>query len=237
MSGELVEDGSGVRLYWADVGPLSAREEAQIRQMMSAEEVRRCQRYRHEPSRRCCLVTRRLLRQTLSELGERRPAHWIFGTEEQGRPYLKNPTKKLEKMDFNLAHSQSRVVLAVAFGRRVGVDLESVHRRVDHDLVAEKFFDVREIQALEQLEDPRRRRRFLELWVLKEAWMKADGRGMGAGLRKVVFRFDEEGRPRLVALPDDEVDRWTVGLRKQGDHLLAIVHRRADGEEGVQMSR
>lgn len=213
-----------VTLYWATVGALSKAEEAMARRMMSAEEKRRCDRYRHEPSRRCCLVTRKLVRTTLSELGARKPREWEFGAESRGRPYLKNPTDELATMDFNIAHSTQKVVLAVAFEGRVGVDLEPIRRRVDHDLVAEKFFHADEKKDLKKLDGAARRRRFLELWVLKEAWMKADGRGMGAGLSEVVFDFDAQGRPRLVALPDGEVGRWHIALDVDGDHLVAVAY-------------
>lgn len=216
----------GIELFWADVDDLTPREESQIRAMMSEDERRRARRFRHEPSRRCHLVTRRLVRTTLSELGDRPPDRWQFGRSEQGRPFLKNPTPSLEKLDFNIAHSRQKVVLATVVSADVGVDLEPEHRRVDHELVANRFFHPSECKEIEAMEGPRRRLRFLKLWVLKEAWMKADGRGIGAGLSRVVFSFDDRGRPRLQELPDGHRrSRWTVAMGRVDDHLVAVAHR------------
>ena len=213
----------GMRLFWTPVRQLSPDEVDKIHTICSDEERQRYRQYRHEPSRQCFLVTRQLVRQTLSRLGSRQPQKWAFSTGPHGRPYLNNPTSELEGMDFNIAHSDRAVVLVVSSSGRVGVDLEPEDRRVDHDLVASQFFHPSERRALKKLDGARRRRRFLELWVLKEAWMKADGRGIGAGLKEVVYRFDDANHPRLVHLPDGNAEDWQVLLRRIDDHLLAVA--------------
>lgn len=214
-----------VVLYWDDVASLSPREQDRIQAMMSGREQKRWARIRHEPTRRCFLVTRRLLRTTLARLGGRSPDEWRFGIAEHGRPFLENPTDELAELDFNIAHSRHAVVLAIARGGRVGVDLEPVDRQIDYDLVAKQFFNPRERRALETLDDEARHRRFLALWVLKEAWMKADGRGIGAGLREVVVRFDDRAMPQLWQLPDDDADDWQILLRRVDGHFLAVARQ------------
>lgn len=221
-------DSPGVHLFWADVEPLSGADENAVVAMMSPEERRRQQRFRHEPSRQCHLVTRRLLRTTLSRLAERNPASWRFGTGPWGRPFLKNPCPKLMDMDFNVAHSRHKTVLALTFEGRIGVDLEPLQRRVDHHSVAQQFFHPTEQARLQELDEEQRRLRFLQLWVLKEAWMKADGRGIGAGLSEVIYHFDDAGQPHLQALPDGDVGRWEIALHQTGDHLLALALQRED---------
>ena len=217
----------GVRLFWADVEPLEQQEQSRVEAMLGDEELRRAMRFRHEPSRWCHLVTRQLVRETFSRLGGGAPDRWRFETEEEGRPYLVNPTEKLEGLDFNIAHSHQKVVLAVADSGRVGVDVEPVGRDVDYELVARRFFHDSECDAIDELDAELRHRRFLQLWVLKEAWMKADGRGIGAGLSQVVFEFDRKGQPRLASLPDGaDTSRWAIVLGEKNDHLVAVAHRR-----------
>lgn len=213
-------DGS---LYFEEVSELEAADEGQIRAMLSVDERRRCDRFRHAPSRRAYLVSRRLLRTTLSTLSEVKPGDWEFETGEHGRPFLVNPPRALKNLDFNLAHSRTLVVLAIRGDGAVGVDVEPVNRDVDHQSVARQFFHEKERRALESLAGSRRRRRFLELWVLKEAWMKADGRGISAGLSEVVFEFDGQARPRLVALPDGDRHQWRFVLHETRDHLVAVA--------------
>lgn len=213
-----------VDLVWARPGKLTASDERAVREMMSPPELERNDRFRHQPSRRCHLVARLLVRTKLGELGDKPPAHWRFGTEKEGRPVLENPSPGLEELDFNIAHSHRAVVLALTRGARVGVDVEPLDRDVDYEGVARRFFHCSEREALEGLEAGRRRhRRFLELWVLKEAWMKADGRGIGAGLDEVIFAFDDAGVPELVDLPEGEPAGWRVALGEVEDHLLAVA--------------
>lgn len=225
IQGDAQED---VELYWAEVCELGEDEERRIRGMVSPRERTRLEQLCHEPTRRCYLVTRRLVRRTLSRLGGRSPDQWRFEIGDHGRPRLANPTEGIRELDFNVAHSRRRIALAVARGCRVGVDIEPESRQVDHELVARKFFHADERRVLQQLDGPRRRRRFLQLWVLKESWMKADGRGIGAGLDEVVFEFEDADRPRLVGLPDGDPGRWSIGLGEVDDHLVAVA-RRDDG--------
>ncbi|RDV37211.1 hypothetical protein DV096_14600 [Bradymonadaceae bacterium TMQ3] len=220
---------AGVIVKSAAVGALSMRAGEEVRGWMSAEELERHQRYALERLRRRDLITRGLARTMLSELAGCEPQELIFGKSALERPHLVSPA--LPGFDFNLAHSEERVVLAAAHGLRVGVDIEHGTRRVDHRSVAERFFSAYEQRALARLDDDgeegqvsARRRRFLELWVLKEAWMKADGRGISAGLNEVIFDLDAQDAPRLIALPDDDPARWEVALTELDDgHLVALA--------------
>lgn len=220
---------AGVIVRSAAVGALSLRAGEEVRGWMSAEELARHERYALERLRRRDLITRGLARSTLSELAGCSPEELVFEKSALERPHLVSP--RLAGFDFNLAHSEERVVLAAARGLRVGVDIEHRTRRVDHRNVAERFFSAYEQRALSALNDEAdegqvsaRRRRFLELWVLKEAWMKADGRGISAGLNEVIFDLDAGDAPRLIALPDDDPARWEVALTELDDgHLLALA--------------
>ena len=223
---------AGVIVKSAAVGALSLRAGEEVRGWMSNEELARHERYALERLRRRDLITRGLARSTLSELAGCMPQELVFEKSALERPHLVFP--RLPGFDFNLAHSEERVVLAAARGLRVGVDIEHRTRRVDHRNVAERFFSAYEQRALSALNDlndeaeegqvSARRRRFLELWVLKEAWMKADGRGISAGLNEVIFDLDAGDAPRLIALPDDDPARWEVALTELDDgHLLALA--------------
>ncbi|WP_230467607.1 4'-phosphopantetheinyl transferase family protein [Lujinxingia vulgaris] len=222
---------AGVIVRSAAVEALSLRVGEEVRGWMSADELARHERYALERLRRRDLSTRGLARATLSELAGCAPHELVFEKGAHERPHLVSPA--LPGFDFNLAHSEERVVLAAAQGLRVGVDIEHGNRRVDHRNVAERFFSDYEQRALARLSDEAeegqvsaRRRRFLELWVLKEAWMKADGRGISAGLNQVIFDLDSHASPRLIALPDDAPERWEVALTELDDgHLLALAWR------------
>jgi 4'-phosphopantetheinyl transferase len=118
-------------------------------------------------------------------------------------------------LDFNLSHSGSAAVVALARGVEVGVDLESPGRPRPHAELARRYFCEREAQVIENTPETLRETAFLRLWTAKEAVLKALGRGLAFGLDKLEFdaavdppallRIDAAGgaaaRWRLHALP------------------------------------
>jgi 4'-phosphopantetheinyl transferase len=90
-------------------------------------------------------------------------------------------------LDFNLSHSGSAAVVALAHGVEVGVDLESPGRPRPHAELARRFFCEREAQAIENTPETLRETAFLRLWTAKEAVLKALGRGLAFGLDKLEF--------------------------------------------------
>ena len=82
-------------------------------------------------------------------------------------------------------------MLGVTSGRTLGVDTESVVAR-DADIDGlDRYFAPEESAALLALPPRERRRRFFELWTLKESYIKA--RGMGLAIALDAFRFELGG--------------------------------------------
>jgi 4'-phosphopantetheinyl transferase len=111
------------------------------------------------------------------------PADWRFATGEFGKPYLADPPVGRD-VRFNLSHSRSRVAVALALGAEVGVDVEALDRAERFDSgIADAYFAPDEAAALRAIDDEAlRREQFLRLWTLKEAWIKATGRGLSQPL-------------------------------------------------------
>lgn len=90
------------------------------------------------------------------------------------RPFI------LGDIDFNISHSGSYVVLALSISQRrgntlckVGIDVEK-KRDVNYDEF-ERVFTAAELQTIKENINPIDK--FFEFWTMKEAVMKADGRG------------------------------------------------------------
>lgn len=92
-----------------------------------------------------------------------------------GKPRLRHP----EAPDFNVSHSESVAILAVA-SRPVGVDIERM-RKVNEAALAARYFAPAERAALHRLQGDARRTLFFELWTRKEAAAKATGDGYRHG--------------------------------------------------------
>ncbi|MBO7430317.1 MAG: 4'-phosphopantetheinyl transferase superfamily protein [Spirochaetia bacterium] len=82
-------------------------------------------------------------------------------------------------VDFNISHAGNLVICAMADGR-TGCDIERADRKVSLS-IAEKFFHTEEKVFLESAENPEeKKKRFMMLWVLKEAHIKLLGTSIGA---------------------------------------------------------
>lgn len=86
------------------------------------------------------------------------------------------------RLHVSLSHSDEMAAFAV-FARPIGVDIERMSPTVDHAAVGRWICSPPEYHALTALVDLGLDDRFFTLWTLKEAYGKATGQGLGAGVR------------------------------------------------------
>ena len=198
---------------------------ARLRAMLTGGERARTDRYRLARDRSTSLVTRALVRVTLSRYCDVPPARWRFRANDHGRPEIASPASPLR---FNVSHTAGLVVCLVTRGRELGVDAEGLdqHRRwLD---LADRFFAPAEARALRVVSAAGRPRRFLEYWTLKEAYVKARGRGLTLPLSGFWFDLpaptpDDIG-VRFTPAVDDDPARWQFTLQSLGTgHLVATA--------------
>ncbi len=165
------------------------------------------------------------------------PPQWQFSRAVHGRPELAGPVAA-GRISFNIAHTDDEILLAMCADGRVGVDVEALQRKPDALALARRYFRHEEIAALQALPASQQPRRFLELWTLKEACVKATGEGLARGLRRVGFLLDH---PSLIApLPtghgrDETWQFWQWSLAST--HLVALAWQREHETGGVQWGR
>ena len=209
--------------------------ERRWRELLSPDEAAAQHRFRVEPARRQHLAARALARTTLSRYVPVAPESWRFAAGPEGRPEIAGPPG-LPPLRFNLSHTRGLVACVVTLGRDSGVDVERPERRLADPLaLARHGFAPAEREALARLTGGARRRRFCELWVLKEAYVKARGAGfLSLPASKVVFDLDTDGAIRLRLEPglDDRAEDWQAALMAPtGEHRLAVAVRRGAGPE------
>ena len=119
-----------------------------------------------------------------------------IGLEPKGKPFLLPSSSSLH---FNVTHSDSLLGIAVA-SDLVGLDTEEERKRRRNKTnvlkLSKRRFSSMEVAQLEALpvEGDARLRRFLELWTLKESFLKATGLGISSpvGLRHCTFAFADD---------------------------------------------
>ena len=223
-------------LWWIRPDTLSDPAElARCRALLTDDERAKIDRFRFARDRHVCLVTRVLVRATLSRYCDVPPARWRFRTTNHGRPEIESPPSPI---CFNLSHTKGLIVCLVSLHREIGVDAESLDRAIRWGDLAERFFAPREAAALRGLKASEGPTRFLEYWTLKEAYIKARGIGISLGLERFSFHLD---RPGEIAISfdetlDDDPDDWRFQQRPIGErHLLALAARRG-GFDTVRFS-
>lgn len=178
-------------------GPVVAR----LASSLSAEELARNRQYSLASLRHRDAGCRGLLRELLSRYLETPPATVPLARGEHGKPLLAGGDVSVH---FNYSHSGDYAAFAFTRAGEVGVDIEDCSRRANVLGIARNFFTAREYRALEALPESRRTPEFLRYWTLKEAWLKARGEGIFAGLDRFSITLPEadEGDAEVLAQGD-----------------------------------
>jgi 4'-phosphopantetheinyl transferase len=164
-----------------------------------------------------------LLRTTLSRYAAIAPGEWRFVTNPFGKPAI-DPTLLPAPVAFNLAHTRGLAVCAVAHSD-IGIDVEALDCRVRPLEIASRFFSTPEVAWLQACDEDQRRVRFVELWTLKEAYLKAIGVGLTQPLNTFGFAIDTN-RQILFEPPAGDTSAWQFELQQPTDrHRLAIARR------------
>ncbi len=151
---------------------------------MNTEERERAQKFVR--GKESYIVSRWLLRQTLGGYTGIAPEAVAFLRTDKGKPYLPH-----SDIRFSLSHSGHWVLLAIARTKRVGIDVEAVGATRDLIGIAKNYYHPQEYAQLETLSPTAQAERFYRLWTLKEAFLKATGTGISAGLDNIRFDFTE----------------------------------------------
>ena len=116
----------------------------------------------------------------------------------------------------SLSHSAGLAGCAVSRGTPIGLDLEPMARRPEWQKVVARWFSSQEQAWLLAANDAAA---FLKVWTLKEAWLKATGRGIANNLKTLDITADFELRGDRPGEP------WRACLGNSADHWVALVYQ------------
>lgn len=97
---------------------------------------------------------------------------------DRGKPYFEN-----SDWHFSISHTKNHVFCCMS-RKNVGIDAEEMNRTVDLRL-ADRYLSDAEKTRLEAESD--KNAALLRLWVLKEAYAKRNGKGLGNYLKETNF--------------------------------------------------
>ncbi len=188
-----------------------APDEATLAATLSALERARAERLHRREDRVRFMFAHAVLRDVLSRYLRQAAADLAIDIDARGKPRLAS-----DDLHFNLSHSGEAVLIGLARGRDIGVDIEAAVVHDDLAALARQVLTVDEYAALERCAAQEERvMLFHTLWTRKEACLKAWGCGLGiplrefsvlrtgcAGIRCPDLAFTERLSCRSVSVPD-----------------------------------
>jgi 4'-phosphopantetheinyl transferase len=193
---------------------------------LSTDEIETADRFHAKIDRLRSLQSRGVLRNILGRYTGMEPSALRLAVNRYQRPHL----APHNNLDFNVSHSADLIVIAVAWQRAVGVDIEYIRPVPNADGVAARFFSAREQEFLQSLAPEQRQRGFFQCWTRKEAYIKALGTGLSTPLNTFTISLhDSETAEFVVDGVDDRA--WQVKELDVSPGYVAALAVEAPGQD------
>jgi 4'-phosphopantetheinyl transferase len=186
--------GGGDVHVWSATAPGDHVDARAAWSLLAPDEREMARRLRNDDDRGRRVQARAARRRLLAVYAGDDPEALRFREGTDGKPELVARPGRPE-VRFNLTHSGSVILIAVASDRDVGVDVERIETEFPWEQVACSSFAAAEVVAIRGLSTARRPRAFFDCWVRKEAYLKGLGKGLSRSPRDVVVPLGPNGGP------------------------------------------
>lgn len=204
------------KLYLVKLGEIPPRSEFKNMDVISPERREKMKKYKFDSDAYRCLIGEIIARCAVCREKGINNEDLIFSISESGKPFLEMPAK--DRIYFNLSHSGNYVV-CLTDRQECGVDVEKI--RCDCWEAVKKNFHFLEISQLEKCRGIRELASYFTfLWTMKEAYVKALGRGLlksfssfyiyKKGIKVGVFDYEKQDNRFSVCRCLETRDRYMV---------------------------
>jgi 4'-phosphopantetheinyl transferase len=192
--------------------------------VLDEEERRRANRFHLDHDRVRFVLGRASLRCLLARYTNSDPALIRFKQNQYGKPFLQYPSSPVQ---FNVTHSGSCILHAIAHGTEVGIDVEAIRDSAGLASIS-SYFAVGEQDWLSATDPHAWNSAFLTLWVCKEAYIKALGRGRSKPLNsfEISLAMGKEGMEPRVLFDSDNATApasWRLLIFEPGRDVLGCL--------------
>jgi 4'-phosphopantetheinyl transferase len=197
---------------------------ARMRELLNDDERRRADRFMFEEHRHRFTVGRATLRAIVGSYTGIAPSEICFRYNPYGKPEL-DRDQGGDRVRFNLSNTGALALCAVAEGRSVGVDVETHRADFAGLAIAERFFSPAEVAVLRGVRREDLTRAFFACWTRKEAYIKAQGKGLSIPLDSFEVSLAPDAPPALLVTHDDpaEARRWSLFELDPGPGFAAAL--------------
>ena len=194
---------------------------------LSEEEREKASRFYHSRDREAYRVSHILLRAILASYMGCHPTEINYEQGPYGKPRLYGQ-KRGKGICFNASKSHDITCVAVANNIEIGVDVERIRPIQDLKNIITENLSIDEQKYLFSLPSKSLAKGFFNCWTLKEAFIKAIGKGLSYPLYCFSVINQEKGIPtggRVVTNENIKTQWFQLPLHYHPDYCSAIVIR------------
>jgi 4'-phosphopantetheinyl transferase len=206
-----------MRVYYAILSkPLNDFDFKRYLNQMPSEIQQKIGRYKNWEDAHTSLIGKLLLIQALQDSGFQKPDLSLLTYNEYGRPSIPGI------LDFNISHSETLVLCAIAANGSIGIDAEVLRPINKTDFY--NCWTPTEAKAI--YEDPEDYKIFYNHWTKKEAVVKAIGNGLNIPLTDIEIKGDlatvvHHGNWHVKEIPLSE--KYIVHMASKEPYKKAVV--------------
>jgi 4'-phosphopantetheinyl transferase len=223
-----------VCVRWLETASIAAEDWPGLAALLDDTERERAARFVFERDRQTYIAAHALVRVTLSRFVDRAPQEWRFTRNGYGKPEAVLPAQE-PRLRMNLSHTRGLAAVAVTLGRDIGIDVEWMERRNLTRELGLSIFSGPECEAVARCGEEDLDETLFAFWTLKEAYIKAVGKGLAIPLDAFAFTLDPLSISFFPPLDDDPGDWLFQRHRPTGEHALALAIRHAGSPPRVAM--
>ena len=216
-----------IQVRWLVLDDVAPEQWGQLALLLDDTERTRAARFHFERDRQAYFAAHALARAMLSGQAPRPLSNWRFATNVHGKPeVLREPGTP--PLRFNLSHTRGLVALALTLEHDVGIDVELVDsKRFSFDLAA-RTFAPEEVDLLRATPAADQPAALFAIWTLKEAIIKAMGRGLSMPLADFALSLDPLA-VRFLKPHGEDSARWFLRrFAPTQTHAMAVALRHPD---------
>jgi len=220
--------------WWLDVERVKPDQWPLLENLLEEHEIERSKRFHFEHDRLSYIAAHALMRTLLTKWSDIAPSDWRFEKGTHGKPEAIIPDGS-PTFRVNIAHTRGMVAGAVTVDNDLGVDIEWLGRKNDIDALAQRVLTEEEREQIAKTPLNQKQRTFLTFWTLKEAYVKAIGKGLSKSLDsfyfdlvslKINFKTEREG------FDGDNPAHWRIEHIVPGDnHLISIAAQHSNPQD------
>lgn len=199
-----------ITIYYINIEDVSWNEISSMLNIVSKQEKQKILEMQREKDRCLSLVGKLLLlyflNQNSTQKVNRLPK---LEYTSYGKPQWENISSF-----FNITHSENMVACAYGYDKNIGIDIELI-KNYNIDMFAE----ILTLKEYEQLKKSNNIVKLIQIWTIKEAVLKADGRGFYADPQKIVIQGNKvHFENRILSIQSKTIrDQYLISIASESD--------------------